>query len=236
MLARALDIIFPPQCLSCEALVPSHGALCLNCWQGIRFIAEPMCHACGLPFEYAIGDKALCGECLQELPPYNQARAVFVYDEHSKALVLGLKFHDQLHLAATYGPWLAKTGAEMLPGCDIVVPVPLSWRRFVGRRYNQAALLAQAVSQKTGLTVIPDALIRKKHIPPQTGLSRAQRKDNVRGAFAANPKRKAAIKGKTVLLVDDVMTTGATLSACARALLKNGARAVNILTLARTAG
>lgn len=234
MLNRALDIIFPPQCLVCEMLVPSHGTLCLSCWQKVPFIADPMCAACGLPFEFSIGDGALCGDCLQERPPYSRARSVFVYDEHSKSLVTGLKFHDQLHLASVYDGWLAKTGTELIHASDVIVPVPLSYRRFVGRRYNQAALLAQSLGKKTHLPVIPDALTRTRHTPPQTGLSRRQREDNVKGAFTINPRHAATIKGKSILLIDDVMTTGATLSACANVLLKNNAAAVNVLTLSRT--
>jgi len=234
MLARTLDFIFPPQCLTCEALVPAHGTLCLTCWQGVKFIDEPMCYCCGQPFEYTIGERALCGECIKELPPFARARSVFVYDEHSRALVTKLKFSDQLYLATVFGPWLAKIGAEMIGMSNLIVPVPLHYWRFVGRRYNQAALLAEALSKKTHLPVLPDALIRKKHTPPQTGLSRRQREDNVKGAFAINPRHKDTVKGKHILLIDDVLTTGATLSACARSLIKAGAMQVNVLTLART--
>jgi ComF family protein len=236
MLNRALDFIFPPQCLTCESLVATHGSLCLTCWQSVKFITDPMCHACGQPFEFAIGEQALCGECLKELPPYARARSVFVYDEHSRTLVTKLKFSDQLYLASVFGPWLTKTGNEMIAESHIIVPVPLSYRRFISRRYNQAALLARALAQKTHLPVIPDALLRKKHTLPQTGLSRRQREENVQGAFAVNPRHKNDIKGKNVLLIDDVLTTGSTVSACAKQLIKSGAMRVNVLTLARTNG
>jgi ComF family protein len=234
MLNHALDFFFPPQCLNCQARVPTHGTLCLTCWQGVKFISAPMCHACGLPFEFEIAKDALCGDCLKELPHYAQARSVFVYNDASQALITQLKFNDQLHLASIYGPWLVKTGGELIRDTDIIVPVPLSWQRFVSRKYNQAALLANTLSRKTGLPIIPDALIRKKHTPPQTGLSRKQREDNMKGAFAMNPRYKNNIKGKTVLLIDDVLTTGSTVSACAAILLKSGAMRVNVLTLART--
>lgn len=234
MLNRALDFFFPPQCLSCQALVPAHGTLCLACWKSVPFIADPMCACCGLPFEYSLGEGALCGGCLKETPPYARARAVFVYNDASRKLVHKLKYNDQLHLAAVYSVWLAKAAGDMLKTCDVIVPVPLSWRRFVGRRYNQAALLAEALSENCGLPVLPDALTRHRHTPPQTGLSRAQREKNVAGAFKMNPKYKKSVEGKTVLLMDDVMTTGATLSHCARALLKAQAKEVNVLTLART--
>lgn len=234
MLARALDALFPPQCLNCEALVPEHGALCLECWRNIPFITDPMCDCCGQPFAYNIAEGAHCGECLKERPPYAKARAVFVYGDQSKQLVTKLKYNDQLYLASIYGAWLAKAGKELVAESDVIIPVPLSWRRFVGRRYNQAALLAGALSKKTGLPVAPDALRRVRHTPPQTGLSRKQRKDNVRGAFQINPRHAATLKGKRALLIDDVLTTGATLSGCTQILLKSGVAAVRALTLART--
>lgn len=233
MLARALDIIFPPQCLICDALVPTHGTLCLECWRGVSFISEPMCHACGLPFEYAIGEGALCGDCLKEAPPYARARAALRYDEASRKLILSLKYHDQTHLAKVYGPWLAKAGKELVLESDALVPVPLYYWRFVNRRYNQSALLAAALAKHCALPVLPDALLRTRHTPPQTGLTRAQRQDNVKGAFCVNPRHAATVKGKNILLIDDVMTTGATLEQCTKSLLKAGANKVNGLTLAR---
>lgn len=181
-----------------------------------------------------MGEGALCGECLHEHPDYSRARAAFKYDEHSKSLVLRLKYHDQLQLAPVYGAWLAKAGKDLAAASDIIVPVPLHYWRFVWRRYNQSALLAQALAKNTGLAMLPDALIRTRRTPPQAGLTRTQRYDNVKGAFAANPRYVGRIKGKTVLLIDDVMTTGATLEQCTKALLKAGARSVNALTLART--
>lgn len=234
MLARTLNVLFPPQCLGCDVLVPTHGTLCVGCWEKIRFITEPMCACCGLPFEYAIGDGALCGECLREHPPFSRARSAFVYDEHSKSLILKFKYNDQLYLSSVYNTWLAKAGADLIAASDLIVPVPLHWRRFVGRRYNQAALLAQSLAKKTRLPVQENVLMRKRATTQQTGLSRKQRQDNVRGAFAVNPRHKAAIQGKSVLLIDDVFTTGATLSTCAEVLLKGGAGNVNVLTLART--
>lgn len=229
-----LNLIFPPQCLMCHAIVPTHGTLCLDCWQQVHFISDPCCACCGLPFDYAIGDGALCGDCLQQHPSYLCARAAFRYDDASKSLILKLKYHDQSYLAATYGRWLAKAGGEMLKSCDVIVPVPLYYWRFVQRRYNQSALLAAALARQCALPVIPDALKRIRHTPPQTGLTRAQRHDNVRGVFAVHPKFKKRLAGKRIVLIDDVMTTGATLEACSRALLKAGAGAVYVLTLART--
>lgn len=233
MLARALDIVFPPQCLNCHTLVPTHGTLCLSCWQQLRFITDPYCHCCGLPFDFALGKDALCAECMRDLPPFAQGRAVFRYDEASRALVTRLKYTDQTQLAAVYGIWLAKFGKELVERCDVIVPVPLHYWRFVGRRYNQSALLAQALARHCALPVIPDGLKRIRATRPQPGLTQKQRQDNVRGAFAVHPKHVGALRGKNILLIDDVMTTSATVSQCAKTLIKSGALQVNVLTLAR---
>lgn len=228
-----LNILFPPQCLACNAQVAGHGTLCLNCWQHIRFITEPFCACCGLPFEYALGDGAICGECMREHPPFSRARAVFRYDEHSRPLVTKLKYADQAELAKTYGNWLNNAGRELVAASDVIVPVPLHYWRFLKRRYNQAALLGKALSAQSKLPMIPDALIRTRHTQPQPGLTRKQRQDNVKGAFAVPEKQAKHIRGKSVLLIDDVMTTSATLSACSKALLQAGALQVYALTLAK---
>lgn len=216
--------------------MPTNGTLCQPCWQQVAFITDPMCSCCGLPFDYKMGEDVQCGECMRERPEYSRARAAFKYDEHSKSLVLKLKYHDQLQLAPIYGAWLAKAGKELVSASDVIVPVPLHYWRFVGRRYNQSAMLAQALAKNTGLTMLPDALVRTRRTPPQAGLTRAQRLDNVKGAFTVHARFAERIKGKTVLLIDDVMTTGATLNQCTKALLKAGAQSVNVLTLARTTG
>lgn len=193
-----------------------------------------MCHCCGFPFEYDIGNEALCGDCLQERPAYAHARAAFRYDGHSSRLVTRFKYSDHTQLAKVYSNWLATAGRELLAKTDIIIPVPLHYFRFVQRRYNQSALLAHALSGKTGIRHLHNALNRTRRTVSQTGLSRAQREKNVRGAFSINKRYASEIKGKYILLVDDVMTTGATLEQCAKTLLKSGAMQVNVLTLART--
>jgi ComF family protein len=234
MKARILNLLFPPQCLNCDARVPTHGTLCLACWQQIHFISEPMCHACGLPFDYDIGENALCAPCLNERPLYLQARATFRYDEHSRKLITRFKYSDQTQLAEIYGAWLAKAGGQLLAQTDIIIPVPLHYFRFVHRRFNQSALLANILSKKTGIRHIPNALKRSRQTTPQTGLTRKQRETNVKGAFTINNRYASTIKGKNILLIDDVITTGSTIEQCTKTLLKSGAAQVNVLTLART--
>ncbi len=236
MQARVLDLLFPPQCLSCHARVPTHGTLCPTCWQGVRFITEPCCALCGLPFEYATGLNALCGACLHEPPPFARARAAFVYDAASRRLVLSLKYYDQTLLAKTYGTWLMSAGRELIESCDVIVPVPLHYWRFVARRYNQSALLAQSLARLSQKPALLTALTRRRHTRPQAALPRKERISNVKGAFTVTVRGAQAIKGKSVLLVDDVMTTGATIHECTRALLGAGALNVQVLTLARTMG
>lgn len=233
MLHKLLNLLFPPQCLNCDARVPTHGTLCQPCWQQIQFISDPMCDCCGLPFDYDIGSNALCANCMQTRPLYTHARAAFRYDEYSRRLVTRLKYSDQTQLANIYGAWLAKAGADLIAGSDIIIPVPLHYFRFVQRRFNQSALLAQAVSKKTKVKNISNGLKRIRHTTPQTGLTKTQRKDNVKGAFVVNPRYAASIKGKNILLIDDVLTTGSTIEQCTKTLLKAGAMQVNVLTLAR---
>lgn len=233
MLAHALNLLFPPTCLCCQEPLASPGALCGACWEKVTFLGEPDCLRCGHPFEFAQPGPAMCAGCMAAPPPYTQGRAVLRYDEHSRTLITRLKYADQGQLAAGYGAWLAARGHALLESSDVLVPVPLHYWRFVQRRYNQSALLARALARHCQLKVIPDALKRTRHTKPQASLSRQQRRRNVRGAFAMTPRHKAALAGKRVLLIDDVMTTSATIHECTKALLEGGAAEVRVLTLAR---
>ncbi|MBY0407527.1 MAG: ComF family protein [Rickettsiales bacterium] len=230
-ISKLLDFLFPPQCLICAGAVGAQGSLCGECWGKIRFISPPYCAVCGLAFDFAATDGALCGECLNAPPPFTRARAVFRYDEHSRALVTQLKYADQTHMARGFGAWLTTAGNELIHSSDMIVPVPLYYWRFVGRRYNQAALLAYALSGQCGLPVLPDGLRRVRPTLPQASLSRKERLSNVKNAFAV--RKPQAVAGKRVLLVDDVQTTSATISECTRALLRGGAANVQVLTLSR---
>jgi len=229
----ALDALLPPQCLGCGAAVNESGSLCSACWEAVDFLGLPRCGTCGYPFEYEGSEGALCGACIRSPPAYDHARAVMRYDDASKNLILGFKHGDRTYAAPAFGRWLARAGAELLAGADLLVPVPLHWTRLFYRRYNQATLLAQAAAKASGVPAVVDLLVRRRRTPSQGRLSPAARTRNVRGAFAVRPGRAALVQGRRVVLIDDVLTTGATVEACARTLKKAGAAAVDVLTLAR---
>lgn len=226
-----VDAVLPPRCLACGATVGEPGALCSACWSAMTFFTPPWCAVCGLPFPHPMGDGALCPECARGRASWDRARAVIRYDKHSRRLVLGLKHGDRTHLAGPLGGWMRRAGGEVLDGADLLVPVPLHWTRLFARRYNQAALLAHAVHAAGGPPVAPDWLVRRRRTPPQGRLGALARARNVRGAFALRPGR--AVKGRRVVIIDDVLTTGATIEECARVLRRAGAASVGVLTLAR---
>lgn len=230
--ATVLDLLLPPRCLKCGVEIGGDGALCAECWRGIAFLQPPCCARCGLPFEVDLGADTICGACAREPPLYARARAALRYDEASRTLVLAFKHGDKLQLAPALGRFMRRAGAELLATCDIIAPVPLHWTRLFARRYNQAAVLAHALVHDGGPAVVADLLERRRATPSQGRSGRAKRRRNVRGAFAL--KRGRSVAGRRVLLIDDVLTTGATVSECARVLHDAGATAVDVLTLART--
>lgn len=236
-LARApqvlLDVLLPPRCLGCGEGVAAAGSLCSDCWSKAAFIAPPVCACCGFPFGYEMGADALCANCAGESPAYDRARAVLRYDEGSKGLVLGFKHGDRTEGAKAYAEWLERAGAELLAQADLLVPVPLHWRRLLKRRYNQAALLCHALGERCGVPVCPDLLVRRRNTPSQGRLSAAARQRNVQGAFALNPRCADRVIDRHVVLIDDVMTSGATVSACARVLKRAKAAEVSVLVVTR---
>jgi ComF family protein len=179
-----------------------------------------------------MGFDALCGACLRERPVYERARAVFRYDDESKGLILALKHADRTDAAPAFAQWMARAGAPLLADAQLIVPVPLHWLRLARRRFNQAALIGNALARQSGVPTVPDLLVRRRRTPSQGRLSRAGRERNVQGAFAVSRRHAGRLDGRRVLLIDDVLTTGATASACARTLLRAGAAAVDVLALA----
>jgi len=227
-----VDLLFPPLCVSCrEPLGAGHG-FCADCWTKIAFLDGPVCDCCGLPFAFDPGKGTRCGACLARPPTYERARAIFAYDENSRAPILAFKHADRLDLVPGFAHWLERTGAGLLKDCDLIVPVPLHRGRLWQRRYNQAAELARALGRRTSKPVAVQALERTRPTESQGAMASARgRRRNVQGAFKVpNPGQ---VRDRDVLLVDDVLTTGATVEACAHALKRAGAARVQILALAR---
>jgi len=227
----ALDILFPPHCLGCRAQV-SQAGFCAACWSAITFLDGPGCSCCGLPFAVALEGDNLCAACLAQPPAFDMARAILAYDEKSRGAVLALKHADRLDLVPGFARWLSRTGRTMLENSDMVVPVPLHPLRLWRRRYNQSAELARRLARDWNLPYEPLALVRNRSTQSQGAMPSAKaRRRNVLGAFKV--PLGARVAGKRILLLDDVLTTGATVQACARALKRAGAARVHVLVLAR---
>ena len=231
---KAVDAILPPRCVVTGAVVDRPGMVDPAVWRELRFIGDPLCDCCGFPFDFAVAaEGALCAACLADRPVYASARAALVYDDASRGLILKFKHADQTHAVHAFLPWLKRAGAGMLEDADFAVPVPLHRFRLLQRRYNQAALIAQALAKECSLAYLPDSLQRHKATPSQGYLGYKERQKNVKNAFTVPDRYQLLLKGKTILLVDDVYTTGATAKECAKALLKAGAGKVHILAVAR---
>lgn len=229
-----VDVLLPRQCLRCHVPVDGAGVLCADCWSRLRFLEDPVCAACGVPFAFDAGAGALCGECIRERPVYDRARAALVYDDGSRPLILAFKNGDRTDAAPVFGRWMARAGTELLAAAEVITVVPLHWTRLLARKYNQAALLAHAVGRTAGLPVVPDVLVRRRRTAKLGTLGPTARRAAVKGAIAVHSRRSGRIADRRVLLIDDVHTTGATLAACSRALLEAGAAGIDVLTLART--
>jgi ComF family protein len=228
---RVIDLILPPRCIVSGEIVGEQGTLAPKVWQDLRFITPPFCSLCGYPFEFEAGSDSRCGACLAEEPPFAATRSALVYDDVSRELILKFKHGDHLQAVPTLAGMMMRAGSDLMQGVDVIVPVPLHRWRLLRRRYNQAALLAIALSLKTGIACLPDGLLRVRATPSQGHMKAKDRADNVKKAFVINPKR--SVVGKVVVLVDDVYTTGATVRECARALLQAGAKEVRVLAVAR---
>jgi ComF family protein len=234
LLRAALDIALPRLCAVCREPVEGEG-LCASCWSKRSFITRPYCERLGIPFVYDPGPGILSMEAIADPPAYNRARAAVRFDEISRVLVHALKYGDRLDLAPMMGRWISRAGREVLAEADALVPVPLHWRRLWTRRFNQSAMLAAAVSAASGVPMVTDALKRVKATVQQVGLSRSERAANVQGAFRVPEQGKAAVVGRRLIVLDDVLTSGATVEGCARALLRAGASNVDVLVFARVA-
>ena len=226
-----LDLVLPPRCPACRTIVARDGSFCIECWPTLRFLTAPWCAACGLPFDHDMGNAARCGPCLDKPPRFTTARAALAYEGAARPVLLGFKHGDRQHLARLMAPQLARIGAEWLGGEALLVPVPLHRWRLWSRGFNQAALLAHALAKRTATPLAVDALQRVRPTTISRGMGRRARAANVRNAFRV--ARPAVVKDRRIVLIDDVMTTGATVNACSRVLLRSGAASVHVLTWAR---
>lgn len=229
----ALDFALPQLCPSCREPLGNGNGLCAHCWSRLSLIEPPYCARLGIPFAYDPGASLLSMEAIASPPAYDRARAAVRYDDISRALVHSFKYSDRLDLSPMMGQWMARAGRELLVEADALVPVPLHWRRLWARRFNQSAALAGVISVLTDVPVVHGGLRRVRATPQQVGKSKAERADNVQGAFRVAAEHGSDIAGRRLVLVDDVLTSGATADACARALLRAGAGHVDVLVFAR---
>ncbi len=233
---RGFEIVYklflPPVCYSCRAPVVEHGGFCSPCWQKIKFITPPYCDRLGIPFPYDPGCDFISPRALANPPFFERARGAFIYEDFGRSCIHQLKYGRQLHLVKPISTWMMAAGKDVLLDCDILIPIPLSWRRLWARRFNQATKLAENISKMRDIPISYHALQRIRHTRTQVGLAANQRAKNVSGAFSINLDYLDDIAGKNCLLVDDVFTSGATANACTKTLLKAGAKKVDILVAA----
>lgn len=228
-----LDQLYPPVCLSCDTPVATADSLCSACFRELRAITAPLCPVLGIPFEASLGPDARSAEAIADPPPFARSRSAVVYNDVARALVGKLKYGDRPELARFCARLMAQAGHELWGPDALLVPVPLHRVRLFSRRYNQSTELARALGRFTGLPVDPVLVTRRKNTPHQVGLSGDARRRNVAGAFVAHPDSLRRLRGRRVVLVDDVITTGATVKAVTHALITGGAERVDVVSFAR---
>ncbi len=234
--AVVADFLVPPVCIACRRQLVSHHSLCPACWIDIDFIRAPICDRLGIPLPFDTGGPAVSAAALAAPPGYDRSRSAALHTDVMRGLIHGLKYGDRTDGVAMFGRWLASASSDLIGETDLIVPVPLNRWRLWQRRFNQSAMLARALAAETGVALDTMALVRVRRTRSQVGLTVNQRKTNVSGAFRVPERKRAYVRGKSILLVDDVMTTGATVEASTRALRRAGATTVNVVTLARVVG
>jgi ComF family protein len=236
ILRGAGNIIAPAVCLGCRARLSAHDALCAACWQQVSFITPPLCDRLGLPLPFGSGDGPLISAAAAaDPPPYDRARAAAVFDHVVRELIHGFKYTDRHEARRLLARWMTGAGTELLADADLIVPVPMTRWRLIRRQFNQAALLAREIAGASGVAFDPFVLRKTRRTPTQVGSSARQRAENVAGAFAVPEAARRRVADRAIVLVDDVITTGATVSACARALRAAGARRIDVLAAAMVA-
>ena len=231
-----IDFVLPPRCIVTGDIVDSQGMLSPKSWSDLSFISDPQCHRCGFPFDFDTGEMRegnICAACQKAPPLYNKARSALIYDDSSRDIILAYKHADQTQSVPSFVPWLKRAGENVLKEADLLVPVPLHRWRILRRRFNQSALIAQYLSNETKIPFLLDVLMRTRATETQGHLQANERQKNVKNAFTFNPKYLDSIRNKHIVLIDDVYTTGATITECTKVLLKAGVASVDVLTLAR---
>lgn len=231
----ALQSVFPPRCIACGEDVGSEFGLCGPCWREMNLITGAVCACCGAPLPGEAEATARCDDCLRAPRPWSRGRAAMLYSGTGRRLILSFKHHDRHDLLRPLSAWLGRAAAPLIEPDMVLAPVPLHRLRLIKRRFNQSAMLAQAIARQAGIACVPDLFIRTRHTPSQEGLNRAERAQNLAGAIAVAPRRAQRILGRHVLIVDDVLTSGATMGAAAEAALAAGAAQVSVVALARVA-
>ncbi|RIA55360.1 ComF family protein [Dichotomicrobium thermohalophilum] len=226
------DLVLPPVCIVCHDPLDRHNALCPRCWNGLRFIRPPLCHRLGLPLPYDAGDQAVSSMALRHPPLYDRARAALAFDGVARELIHAFKYADRHEAVPLFSQWMSDAGRALIAEADVIAPVPLHPWRLLRRRFNQSAVLAGRLARAHDKPMVL-GLKRVRYTQQQVGLAFGERRANVEGAFRVPPGRAQALAGKHVLLIDDVITTGATVEACALALKDAGATAVDVLAVAR---
>lgn len=232
MLKQLLNLLFPTKCIICDQH-HSQNEICPNCWSKLTFITNPSCAICSTPFEYETNKETICGNCIINKPNYDHATSLLKYDEHSKKLISRFKYQDQLHILNYFVNLMINLGKEIIKDTDIISPVAMHKYKLLKRGFNQSALLAMRLSTKTKIKYIPQLLIKTTNVKAQVGLKREERLHNVKNSFIINPLFKGKIKGKKILLIDDVITTGATINECCHVLRKEQPAKIFILTIAK---
>ncbi len=228
-----LDKLLPPQCSRCSCRTADSHKLCGDCWEKIRFLDNPQCQLCGWPFEFETKDHFLCADCSRQPPLFTKGRSALQYDDITRHMIIKFKHGDGVYLSKTFATLMKKASGDVFEEADILMPIPLHRWRLFRRGYNQSALLVKNLAKLSKIPAAYHVLCRHKSTKSQEGLSRKERLMNMRNVFCVPEKKKRLVQNKVIVLIDDVWTTGATLTEACRTLLSCGAREVRVLTLAR---